>query len=213
MVFSRAQSAFGLLAWLFFACASKQESDAEAPPQEGSGGTSTMAGSGVSVAASTSNEVGVSAGGAASVGGAASAGSAVSTSGAAHVSGASAIGPAEEFEQDCLARAESSCEQCLCSSCTEQLRACAATEGCPELVVCIRDHHCAGIACYCGTFDAIACANGEANGPCKAAILDAPGSRLPTLINPSAGPASDAAVDISHCEQPGQPCTEACASK
>jgi hypothetical protein len=135
-------------------------------------------------------------------------------SGAANVSSAGcAAWPSEQFEQDCLAHAADSCEQCLCSSCTEQLQACAATEGCPELLVCIRDNHCEGIACYCGTFDAVACANGEANGPCKAAILDAPGGRVPTLIRPSAGPASDAAVAISLCQQSGQPCAQACSSR
>jgi hypothetical protein len=209
MALSRPHSAFCLLAWLFFACASKQGSDADASPREGSGETSTIAGTGVSPAAGTSNAGG--GGGADSAG---SAGSPDKTSGAANTGGAgSAAGASGEFEQDCLAQAADTCEQCLCSSCTDQLRACAATEGCPELAVCIRDNHCKGIACYCGTFDAIACANGEANGPCKAAILDAPGGRLPTLISPSAGPASDAAVGISLCEQSGQPCAQACSSR
>lgn len=203
MVVSRPQSARCLLAWLFFACASKQGNDTEASLREGSGETSTIAGSNVSADAGTSNDVG--AGGA---------GGATSASGAANAGGAGgAGGPSGQFEQDCLARAADACEQCLCSSCTDQLQACAATEGCPELAVCIRDSHCQGIACYCGTFDAIACANGQANGPCKSAILDAPGGRLPTLISPSAGPASDAAVAISLCEQSGAPCAPACSSR
>jgi hypothetical protein len=212
---ARPHSAFCLLAWVVFACASKQGSDVDASPREGTGGTSMIGGSGVSPAAGTSS-AGSSAGGRAGgpSGGAASAGSADKTSGAPNTGGGgSAAGASGDFEQECLARAADACEQCLCSSCTEQLQACAATAGCPELLVCIRDHHCQGIACYCGTFDALACANGEANGPCKAAILDAPGGRVPTLLSPSAGPASDAALAISRCEQSGQPCAQACSSK
>ena len=215
MVPPRPHFAFCLLAWLFFACASKPGNDADASPRDGSGGTSTMAGSGDSPIAGTSTAGGGSAGGP-SGGGASggSGGSADTTSGAADTGGAgSAAGASGEFEQGCLARAADACEQCLCTSCTDQLQACAATEGCPELVVCIRDNHCQGAACYCGTFDPVACANGQANGPCKAAILDAPGGRVPTLISPSAGPASDAAVAISHCEQSGQPCAQACSSR
>jgi hypothetical protein len=171
-----------------------------------------MAGSGVSPAACISNAGGASGGRAGGPSGVA--GSADETSGAANTGGAgSAAGASGQFEQDCLARAADACEQCLCSSCTDQLKACAATEGCPELVVCIRGNQCQGIACYCGTFDAIACANGQADGPCKSAILDAPGGRKPTLINPSGGPASDAAVAISLCEQSGAPCAQACSSR
>jgi hypothetical protein len=214
MVLSRPQSACCLLAWLFFACASKQGSDADAPPREESGGTSTIGGSGLSPAAGTSTAGGGSAAGPSGGGGAGTAGSAEKTSGAANAGDASAAaGASGEFEQQCLARAADACEQCLCSSCTDQLQACAATEGCPELVVCIRDNHCQGIACYCGTFDAIACTNGQANGPCKAAILEAPGGRVPTVLSPSAGPASDAAVAISLCEQSGAPCAQACSSR
>ena len=208
------------IAWLFFACASKQGSDADASPQGGSGGTSTIGGAGaISPAAGTSNASGGAngangAGASSGAGNGGNAGSAGKTSGTTDTGGAgSAAGASGEFEQECLARAADACEQCLCSACTDQLQACASTEGCPEVVICIRDNHCTGIACYCGTFDAIACANGEANGPCKAAILDAPGGRVPTLISPSAGPASDAALAISVCEQPGQPCAQACSSR
>jgi len=208
MVSLRPETAVCLLAWLFFACAPKAESDDDASSREASGGTMATAGSGVSAAAGTNNQIReTSAGGAASAAGA-------STSGVADAGAAgAAAGPAAEFEQACLAQAASPCEQCLCSSCTEQLQACAVTDGCPALVVCIRDNHCEGIDCYCGSFDAVACVNGEADGPCKAAILDAPGGRVPTLLSPSAGPASDAAVAISRCEQSGQPCAEACSSR
>jgi hypothetical protein len=219
MVTSRPHSAFCLLAWLIFACGAKPGGDADASPREASGGTTAELG--VSAGTSTSNEGGAAnLGGAANTGGATNAGGATSTGGATSPGGAantggagSAAGASGDFEQDCLAVAADSCEQCLCSSCTDQLRACADTEGCPELAVCIRDNHCKGIACYCGTFDPVACANGEANGPCKSAILDAPGGRVPTLLSPSAGPASDAAVAISHCQQSGQPCAQACSSR
>lgn len=114
------------------------------------------------------------------------------------------------FEADCLACAASDCERCLCSNCGEQLVACSNIEGCPEIAACIRESGCAGLDCYCGSFDAIACAGGQADGPCKAAILAAPGAREPTALEPSAGPASDAAVAIGLCAQPGQPCAKAC---
>jgi hypothetical protein len=42
--------------------------------------------------------------------------------------------------------------------------------------------------------------------------LAAPGSRVPTVLNPSAGPASDAAAAISGCMQPGKSCAAACPS-
>lgn len=211
---ARSHSAFCLLAWLFFACASKPGSDADASLRGGSGGTSMIRGSGVSPAAGTSGPGGSGGSGGSggpSGGGAAGAGSADEASRAANAGGAgSAAGASAEFEQECLARAADACEQCLCSSCTDQLQACAATAGCPELLSCIRDNRCQGIGCYCGPSDAVACANGEASGPCKAAILEAPGGRAPTLLSPSAGPASDAALAISLCGQSGQPCAQAC---
>lgn len=133
-----------------------------------------------------------------------------------HGSSLNACGSAEQsrgFEQDCLACAANSCEMCLCSDCTEQLEQCADTPGCPEILQCTRQSGCFGVACYCGDFDAVACVGGQSNGPCKDLILSAPGSRVPSVINPSAGPASDAAVAISTCAGMGQPCAEACGSR
>jgi hypothetical protein len=126
--------------------------------------------------------------------------------------GACGAGSDATFEQSCVACAASACEKCLCTECTDELQHCAKTSGCPEITACIRAAQCTGVDCYCGTFDAVSCAAGQSNGPCKAAILAAPGSRVPTVLNPSAGPASDAAAAISGCMQPGQGCAAACPS-
>lgn len=120
-------------------------------------------------------------------------------------------GAAGGFEQQCSACASDGCERCLCSECTDQLEACSETDGCPEIAACIRQHGCQGIDCYCGNFDAVSCANGQADGPCKLVILAAPGGRVPTLLAPSAGPASDAAVEISACARAESVCSEECA--
>jgi hypothetical protein len=139
------------------------------------------------------------------------AGSTATNSGASGAMGTSGSGGS--FEQACLASALGSCERCLCSSCTEQLQACANIPGCPEILDCTKQSRCQGIACYCGDFDAVSCLNGEANGPCKSAIVAAPGARVPTIISPSSGPASDAAVAISDCVEAGQPCAAPCSSR
>lgn len=220
MVFLRRRPAFFLPAWLFVACVSKQGEDADASPREmnsagavtGGAGSSTSQAGAVASGGATSMAGGAGASSTSGSGGVVSAGTGGSSGGGAISSEASAGAPAE-IEQACLAVAASPCERCLCSQCTEQLQTCAATEGCPELAQCIRESGCEGIACYCGSFDAVACANGEANGPCKSAILDAPGGHVPSLLSPSAGPASDAAVAISACAQSGQPCAQACASR
>jgi hypothetical protein len=114
------------------------------------------------------------------------------------------------FQQTCRAGAQTSCETCLCTECLDPLERCAATSGCAEITACIRDTRCAGITCYCGQFDAVTCLNGQADGPCKATILAAPGGRAPTLVDPSGGPASDAALAIGECGQPGKSCAAAC---
>jgi hypothetical protein len=115
------------------------------------------------------------------------------------------------FEATCLACATSPCEQCLCTGCTEQLKTCNSTPGCPEIAVCIRQSGCKGIDCYCGTIDALTCVAGQANGPCKSVILAAPGGHQPSLQSPSGGPASDAALAIGTCAQQGPSCSQVCA--
>jgi hypothetical protein len=88
--------------------------------------------------------------------------------------------------------------------------ACASTEGCQEILTCVRDEGCTGLDCYCGTFNALACSGGQSDGPCKPVFLAVPGGHEPSLANPSAGPASDAALSVANCTQAGQPCHQAC---
>jgi hypothetical protein len=92
------------------------------------------------------------------------------------------------------------CGDCLCSDCASEVAVCTETAGCFEIVACARINGCTGLDCYCGSALPIACAtSGQANGPCLDAALAAPLSRLPTLANPSAGPAADAALEIANC--------------
>jgi hypothetical protein len=102
----------------------------------------------------------------------------------------------------------SACAACLCSSCQGQLAACSATLGCAEILACARGTDCLGISCFCGSVDLVTCATGGATGPCLDATLAAPGSHLPSLISPSAGPASDAALAVGTCS--GERCAVAC---
>jgi hypothetical protein len=168
------------------------------------GGTTT-AGGGSAGFATTG---GAGSGGTTSLGGSAGFAAAGGTSGGSCESG----GEEMPFEARCLACATTSCEQCLCSECTEELETCSTTPGCPEIAACVKDSGCTGVDCYCGTFDAVSCAAGQADGPCKSSIVDAPGGKVPTLLDPSAGPASDAAIAIAQCSQPGQPCATPCGS-
>jgi hypothetical protein len=151
--------------------------------------------------------------GGAAQGGAATAdasGGAVASAGAAPAGSCESGAADDSFAARCLACSTNACDECLCTSCTSELEACKSTSGCPEIAACIKRSGCRGVDCYCGTFDAVSCAAGQANGPCKSAILDAPGGRVPTLLSPSAGPASDKAVAISVCTQPGHACAMAC---
>jgi hypothetical protein len=133
-------------------------------------------------------------------GAAGQAGSSPSVAGAAGLS----------FEERCLDAAVDDCEECLCTHCSTALERCSETSGCPEIAACIQASGCAGVDCYCGTFDVVACAGGQANGACRSAILEAPGGSVPTLQSPSAGPAADAAVAIGTCMQPGGACAASC---
>jgi hypothetical protein len=190
----RRASALALTAALLLACGSNGSSDA--PSANGGGGDSSSGGN-------APNQSGGGSG--AAPGATATGGPGDATAGASASENSGAT-----FEESCLARAASACERCLCTDCANPVQSCGDTSGCPEIATCIRDSQCAGIACYCGSFDAVACATGQSDGPCKATILAAPGSRVPTLLDPSAGPASDAAVAIAACAQPGQSCAAAC---
>ena len=114
------------------------------------------------------------------------------------------------FEERCLGAAANDCEECACTHCSVQLQTSAETSGCPEITACIRTSGCTGVDCYCGTFDAAACASGQADGPCRSAMLNAPGGKMPTLLSPSAGPAADAAVAIDGCMHAAEPGAAAC---
>lgn len=217
------ETRYFLLALLpLLACGSKEP---DARPMD-SGGAGGMAAGGTPTSTSGSDHGGtpsVSGGGMTGSGGATG-----GTSGATGKAGAATAGkaggsepegaagaceaadPEASFEDNCVACAASDCEHCLCTDCSEPVQNCATTSGCPEIAACIRESQCAGVACYCGTFDALACAAGQSDGPCKAVILGAPGGREPTLISPSAGPASDAAVAIAACMEPGGSCAAAC---
>jgi hypothetical protein len=101
------------------------------------------------------------------------------------------------------------CGDCLCGECENEVAACTAAEGCFEIVACARINRCVGIDCFCGSINPVACATGgTANGPCVDVLRAAPGSRAPTLSNPSVGPASDAALAIATCT--AQRCAAAC---
>ena len=94
------------------------------------------------------------------------------------------------FETRCAACVATDCDRCVCHECTAEAEACEQTPGCA---------------------DPLRCATGGGNGPCKDAIVKAPSGREPTLDNPSAGPASDAAVALSGCmEPPAGPCATQC---
>ncbi|HYJ07902.1 MAG TPA: hypothetical protein VEX18_02810 [Polyangiaceae bacterium] len=218
MLLAPAHRSYLLAAGLILACGSNEPSEPPANPGGGSDATSGAgAGSGGAMA-------GFGTGGAPASGGLGGGGltSTAGTTGSSGRGGGGSGGtagaavacesedPALTFEENCLACAETDCERCLCTECVEQLQACAETSGCPEILACIQASQCTGVDCYCGTFDAVACAGGQSNGPCKSAILAAPGSREPSLLDRSAGPASDAAVAISDCAQPGASCAESC---
>jgi hypothetical protein len=215
-----AQRSYLLAAGVLMACGSNEPSEPPANPSGGSGATSgAVAGIGGATAGfsmgGTTASGGPGGGGLTSTAGTiGSSGRAGGGSGGAGTAGAAVAceseDPALTFEENCLACAATDCERCLCTDCLEPLQACAETSGCPEIVQCIQASQCTGVDCYCGTFDAFACAAGQSDGPCKSVILAAPGSREPSLIDQSAGPASDAAVAISDCTQPGASCGASC---
>lgn len=125
----------------------------------------------------------------------------------AELSGASDL----EYADNCVRCAgEDRCLQCVCAQCTAQTRACAETLGCLDISACVKKSGCTGIDCYCGQIDALRCATGEADGPCRDVMLSAPSGRIPTIANPSAGPASDAAVAVSTCINGSSQCTGLC---
>jgi hypothetical protein len=105
---------------------------------------------------------------------------------------------------------DDACGNCVCGACANELEVCAATPGCAEILTCVRESGCTGNECYCGDTRLTQCAAGGGNGPCKAAVLAAPGGKEPTLLNPSGGPASDAALAIANCAEEDNSCADVC---
>lgn len=119
----------------------------------------------------------------------------------------------DEVQNACFAVAgDGPCENCVCEACVVQLDECAATSGCPEILACVLDSGCTGLDCYCGDDTLPACLGGQGNGPCRSAVLDAPGGRQPDALNPSGGPASDAALAVSACSTDVNTCGDVCES-
>jgi hypothetical protein len=116
-----------------------------------------------------------------------------------------------EWAANCLAcAAGDACASCVCKSCAAEIRGCEDTPGCLEIAACVRLASCVGVECYCGTDTPGVCANGGGNGPCKEAILSAPGGKAPTLAQPSGGPASDAVAELATCMQGTSTCGSVC---
>jgi hypothetical protein len=103
------------------------------------------------------------------------------------------------------------CAACICERCGSELQTCVETDGCPEILVCVRESACSGRSCFCGDASLTECLRGEANGPCRDVILAAPGGRTPSAQDPSAGPASDAALRVGECADDDDECSELCA--
>lgn len=102
------------------------------------------------------------------------------------------------------------CAACVCGACSSELDACAGTVGCAEILTCVRENGCSGSDCYCGDARLSECFEGGGDGPCKDAVLAAPGSREPTLQHPSAGPATDAALEVADCADEEERCADVC---
>lgn len=122
------------------------------------------------------------------------------------------LDPSTPFEARCLSCAGADgCSECLCGECTDELEACSLTPGCLEILSCAQRTGCVGIDCYCGSFSAIACATvDEPDGPCVEETLSAPGARTPSFLDPSTGPASDAALAVADCMVQSATCSAAC---
>lgn len=102
------------------------------------------------------------------------------------------------------------CADCVCERCSSELGRCAETPGCAEILACVREAACSGRECFCGDAGLTECLRGESNGPCKEVVLAAPESREPSLDDPSAGPASDAALAVGDCADSDDECGELC---
>jgi hypothetical protein len=118
------------------------------------------------------------------------------------------------FAQTCAECAGGdACGVCLCGTCADEIELCARTAGCPEIVACARESACAGVDCFCGKLDLLSCVTtDQASGPCAEVTRSAPGYQQPTLLSQSAGPASDAALQLATCSGRSTACTAACSN-
>jgi hypothetical protein len=124
-------------------------------------------------------------------------------------------GPVEQEPDDVMEMPsegddDAACDSCVSEHCGGQLAECEGTVGCTEILECVLDSGCSGIACYCGTELLTSCLAGQSNGSCKATVLEQEGGREPTLQNPSGGPASDTAFALAQCVADEQTCAAAC---
>ena len=103
------------------------------------------------------------------------------------------------------------CGTCVCTECRSELDTCLGVPGCAEILACVRESGCSGRECYCGDASLTECVRGEANGPCQEAVLAAPGGKAPSITDPSGGPASDAALNVSDCADQDDTCEDVCA--
>jgi hypothetical protein len=103
------------------------------------------------------------------------------------------------------------CGSCVCAECRSELDACLGVPGCAEILACVRESGCSGRECYCGDASLTECVRGDANGPCQEAVLAAPGGKAPSITDPSGGPASDAALNVSDCADQDDTCEDVCA--
>jgi len=119
-------------------------------------------------------------------------------------------GQAEPAADACGVLGADACGACVCARCNSELDSCLAIAGCAEILVCVRDSGCSGSDCYCGDATLPECLAGDARGPCREAVLAAPGGKAPSLTDPSAGPASDAALRVADCAEADPACGEVC---
>jgi hypothetical protein len=111
----------------------------------------------------------------------------------------------------CAALANEACLACLSSECPDVIQTCRDTPGCDAISACAQSTGCLDDECYCGTVTPLVCGTtGEGNGPCRHVVLAAPESREPSALNPTAGPAAEAARPVGTCRRESVNCADLC---
>lgn len=109
------------------------------------------------------------------------------------------------------AAAYRACNNCLSNECPDAIESCNTTPGCEAISVCARSTGCLGDACYCGAVNPLLCATtGQGDGPCRDVILAAPEAHEPTPVDPTSGPASEAARLVGNCRLASVGCRDVC---